>query len=205
MRHDSPLLRIIASASLVLALAGCRIDTHRGDNGEHHVSIQTPVGGMNVKTDAAVLPAKLGLPAYPGAVSEKHNDKDDNGSADVDLSFGDFHLRVLAAAFTTPDSPDRVRTFYTGALAQYGDVLECRNDQPVGNLKRTGQGLTCAHDKHVHSDIQSDNAHIRTNAGDTELKAGSPSRQHIVSFSPKDGGTRFGLVSLEIPHGFGDS
>ena len=94
-----------------------------------------------------------------------------------------------------------VEAFYRTTLGQYSDVVTCRNHQPVGKPERTGLGLTCADDNHVHNgsthdvDPDSDN--------ETELKAGSKSRQHIVSMQPNGSGTKFGMVSLELPRGDG--
>ena len=183
---------LLISSLLLLPLAGCMVQSRKGANGDD-VNISTPLGGMSVKTDSASVQSKLGLPLYPGAVLEKKK-SDDNSSADVDMNFGVFHLRVLAMGFTSADAPAKVSTYYRKALSQYSDVILCRNKQPVGTPVKTGLGLTCADDNHVHADSE--------NTGDsdeTELKAGSPSRQHIVSFRPEGSGTRFGLVSLELP------
>ena len=189
-RHTS----IMISALLLLPLAGCMVQSRKSANGDD-VNISTPLGGMSVKTDSASVQNKLGLPLYPGAVMEKKKGSD-NGSADVDMNFGAFHLRVLAMGFTSPDTPNKVSDFYRKALSQYSDVIVCRNKQPVGSPAKTGLGLTCADDNKVHAgSTESDDS------DETELKAGSPSRQHIVSFKPSGSGTRFGLVSLELPRG----
>ena len=97
------------SALLLLPLAGCMVQSRKGANGDD-VNISTPLGGMSVKTDNASVQSKLGLPLYPGAVLEKKKG-DDNGSADVNMNFGAFHLRVLAMGFTSPDSPQKVSDF----------------------------------------------------------------------------------------------
>ena len=185
---------------LLLPLAGCFVQSKKGANGDDNVAISTPLGGMTVKTDSSDVQAKLGLPLYPGAVAEKKKDND-NGSADVNMNFGPFHLRVLAMGFTSTDSPDKVRAYYKKALAQYSDVIECRHKQAIGTPARTGLGLTCDDDNHVHSGSK---VNVNDDADETELKAGSQSRQHIVSFKPQDGGTKFGLVALELPHGDDD-
>lgn len=183
---------------LVLPLTGCRVHSHRGSDGGKDVDIATPLGGLSVKTDSATVQRKLGLPLYPAAMPEQRKG-DDNSSADVDMNFGAFHLRVLAMGFTSADAPDKVEAFYRTALSQYSDVITCRNHQPVGKPERTGLGLTCADDNHVHAgkahevDADSDS--------DLELKAGSKSRQHIVSLQPQGTGTKFGLVALELPRG----
>ncbi len=194
MKHR--ITAIVAGALLLLPLSGCMVRTRNGDKGDKDVDISTPLGGLSVKTDNGAVQKKLGLPLYPGAVLEQKKGED-HSSADVDMNFGAFHLRVLAMGFTTADSPDKVREFYRKALGQYSDVIECRHKQPVGKPERTGLGLTCADDNHVHA-----GADTKDEDGDeTELKAGSSSRQHIVSFQPQGAGTRFGLVSLQLPRG----
>jgi hypothetical protein len=80
------------------------------------------------------------------------------------MSFGDFHLRVKAVSYRTPDSPDKVKAFYRKELAHFGDVIECKGNRPVGNPSKTSEGLTCDNDKDNHVTV-SDVPH-----GDTELK-----------------------------------
>ncbi len=184
---------VVTVLALSLALSGCMVRSRDGEKGGKDVDIATPLGGMSVKTDSPAVQKKLGLPLYPGAVPEEKK-KNDSSSADVDMNFGAFHLRVLAMGFTSADSPDKVREFYRKSLAQYSDVIECRNNQPIGKPERTGLGLTCSDDNHVHT-----RAHVDRDADEIELKAGSASRQHIVTFQPNGSGTRFGLVSLELP------
>jgi hypothetical protein len=191
-------LQAAAVTLLLLPLAGCFVSSKKGVNGDKDVDVSTPLGGMSVKTDSDTVQAKLGLPVYPGAVPEKKKDND-NSSADVNMNFGPFHLRVLAMGFTSTDSPDKIRDFYRKSLTRYSDVIECKGKQPVGGSPaKTGLGLTCSDDNKAHA---GSNVNVDDDAGEIELKAGSPSRQHIVSFKPKDGGTKFGLVALELPTG----
>ena len=188
-------LRTIAALTLLLPLAGCMVESRKGDKGDKDVAITTPLGGMSVKTDSDTVSKKVGLPLYPGAILEKKNGKDDGGSADVDMNFGAFHLRVLALSFDSTDSPEKVSEFYKKALSQYSDVITCRHKQPVGTPVKTGLGLTCNDDNHVKT-------HGKEHMDDddsTEMKSGSPSRQHIVSFKSSGSGTHFGLVALELP------
>jgi hypothetical protein len=186
--------RIAAVVAIILtvALSGCRVESNKnGDN--DNVRIATPFGGMQVKTNDATVLEGMGLPAYPGATLVK-KDKD-NGAADVNMSFGNFHLRVKAASYRTPDSPDRVEAFYRKALARYGDVIECSNDKPVGEPTHTTEGLTCDNDKkHIAID---DNVSRKM-----ELKAGSKQHQHIVAINPEGTGTKLGLVALDLPGHF---
>jgi hypothetical protein len=181
---------LLAMAGLLLA--GCNVSHDKTGNADN-VQMRTPFGDMHIKTgDAAKAAGDMGLNVYPGAVPARDEDSDHHDSANINLNFGDFHLGVKAAGFQTSDSADRVEAFYRKDLARYGDVLECRGRQAVGQPTRTAQGLTCS-DDHDRREI-----HI----GDRdkiELRAGSPSHFHLVEIDPKNGGTHFGLVLLDVP------
>jgi hypothetical protein len=184
--------KTVVAAMLVSATAlisGCRIESDKR-NGNDNVKIATPFGGMTVKTNDDAVEG-LGLPVYPGAQLVK-KDKD-NGAADVNMSFGSFQLRVKAASYRTQDSPDEVTAFYRKALARYGDVVQCQNDKPVGTPTRTTEGLSCDNDKGNHVYVNDDES------GKLELKAGSKQHQHIVAIDPEGNGTKFGVVSLDLP------
>jgi hypothetical protein len=211
--------RLLAAALLsTLLLAGCHV-TETGTGPNKKVDIGTPFGSMKVNTNDASDLSAIGLSAYPGAVPDKgDNDKDEHNNADVNLSFGDFHLGVKAASFHTPDSTDKVLAFYRKDLhTRYGDVIECQDDKPVGTPTRTSQGLTCSDSKGTHVDTDDDkdkkgislhgtlNGHnIGGNHDSVELRAGSQQHQHIVGVDPKDGGTKIGLVMLDLPSHLGD-
>ena len=176
-----------------LLLAGCHVSEHQNGNKEN-VDIGTPFGSMQVKTSDASDAAGIGIAVYPGAVPEKDNGDKDSSSANVNMSFGSFHLGVKAASFQTPDSQEKVLAFYRKDLsAHFGDVIECRGSTSVGSPTRTSQGLTCDEQSRNHvsaSDFDRDN---------TELRAGSAQHQHIVGVEPHDGGTKIGLVALDLP------
>src|SRR5215471_8351727 len=175
----------------VVTMSGCRVDTNRqGDN--QNVKVATPFGGVQVKTNGAMNVEGIGLPVYPGAELVKKKDKD-NGLADVNLSFGKFQLRVKAANYRTPDDPERVSAYYKDALKRYGTVIECNHDQPVGTPTQTDEGLTCSDGDKKHNSVTANTS------GKTELKAGSKQHQHIVAIDPDGGGTKFGLVALDLP------
>ena len=184
---------MIAATAL---MSGCRIESDK-KNGNDNVKIATPFGGMTVKTNDNVVVEGLGLPVYPGAQLVK-KDKN-NGAADVNMSFGSFQLRVKAASYRTPDSPDQVTAFYRKALGRYGDVIQCQNDKPVG-VNSTAEGLTCDNEKQNHVYVNDDES------GKMQLKAGSKQHQHIVAIDPEGNGTKFGLVALDLPGhlSFGD-
>ncbi|MES2391553.1 MAG: hypothetical protein V4555_07920 [Acidobacteriota bacterium] len=197
----SALCSLAAAAALTLTLTGCNVSSDKhGDNDNVHIG--TPFGSMNVKTNDATDTSSIGIALYPGA--KPYKDKDDDGdnkgnkhSADINMSFGDFHLGVHAASFITPDSQDKVLAFYKKDLARYGEVITCRGNETVGSPDRTSQGLTC-NDK--------DKNHVSTgdsSGSELELRTGSPSHQHIVGVSTKDGGTKIGIVALELPSHLG--
>lgn len=187
-------------AVLTLAVTcGCRVDTH-GDGDNKNVKVATPFGGVQVKTNDAVQGSGTGLPVYPGAELVK---KDKNGgSADVNLSFGRFQLRVKAASYTTPDGPEKVTAFYRDAMKRFGTVIECNHEQPVGTPTQTDQGLSCSDSGGKHGQVNTD-----VDSSKTELKTGSKQHQRIVAINPEGSGTKFGLVQLDLPGGLsvGDS
>lgn len=174
-------------------LTGCRVDTNK-DGDHENVKIATPFGGMSVKTNDAVVQEGVGLTVYPGATVAKEKDGEghDNGAADVNMSFGNFKLRVKALSYTTPDAPEKVLAFYRKDMARYGAVLLCRGKHAVGTPTVTQEGLTCSEDKNA-------NLHAGQEDSDQELKAGSKLHQHIVGVDPQGTGTKIGLVALDLP------
>jgi hypothetical protein len=188
MKIHGPLL-VMATCSLLLC--GCHVSDHKNGNGDN-VQIGTPFGSMNVKTNDNANTAGLGIAVYPGAVPDKENGKNSD-SADVNMSFGSFHLGVRAASYRTNDSQDQVLNFYKKDLARYGQVIECHDDNPVGEPTQTDQGLTCSDNGH-----HGHNMDVHPGSG-LELRVGSPEHQHIVAVDPKDGSTKIGLVALDLP------
>jgi hypothetical protein len=187
-------IQMTAAAAMVatLLISGCRVESSK-QNGNDNVKIATPFGGMQVKTNDTSVLEGMGLPAYPGATLVKKDN--DHGAADVNMSFGSFHLRVKAASYQTPDSPDKVQAFYRKALGAYGDIIECSNDKSVGEPTHTTEGLTCDNN-HQHVAIDDDISRK------LELKAGSKQHQHIVAIDPNGTGTKIGLVALDLPGHF---
>ena len=191
----------LISAALITTIAGCRVHVDKDENGkEKNVQVDTPFGGVHVNTNQ-ISASDLGLPAYPGAEIAK--DKEHDKSADVNMGFGEWTLRVRAVNYSTPDSQDKVTAFYKKALGRYGDVIICQGNAPVGTPTATSEGLNCSDSGH-HGNVKIDDQDIG-NHGGFQLKAGSKRHQHIVGFQdPKDGQTRFALVALDLP-GSGNS
>ena len=183
-------------AVVLSGATGCKVQVDKSSNGDgDNVRIATPFGGISVNKDQT-SPAELGLPAYPGSVLD--TGEDGNRSAKVDLGFGSWKLRVKAVHYTTADNRDQVLNFYRKALSEYGGVIECAGDKPVGTPVTTGEGLSCDHSDHDHGSL-----HGNFSSGDLELKAGSPRHQHIVVLhGGSASATHFSLIALDLPHGF---
>ena len=186
----------MACLALAAGLAGCRINVDKGSNGEDkHVQVDTPFGGIHVNTDETSA-ADLGLPVYPGA--QPVNDKNKHKSADVQLGFGEWALRVRAVSYATSDTREQVIAFYKKALGRYGDVITCQGNSPVGNPTRTTEGLTCEDDK--KDKVRIGQGDYGVSKDGLLLKAGSKRHQHIVGFEDqKDSQTHFCLVALDLP------
>ncbi len=188
----------VLAATACTVLAGCSVSHSKHGNGDN-VQMSTPFGSMHVKTDNAANVAGIGLATYPGAVPVKEHDGKKNDAADINLNFGDFHIGVKAATFQSADSPDKVEAFYRKDMAHYGDVLECRGvtrRRPANS--RTAAGLTCDddHRRQRGSTLDSDD-----DENEVEFCASSLAgcHMHIAGIQAKDGGTRIGLVTLDLP------
>lgn len=199
-------MAFVAASAVLLATTACVVQDKKNGNGDN-VRIHTPVGGMEVHTND-VHPADVGLPVYPGATLAPTDKHDNDKSADIDMSFGEWHLRVKVIGYTSADPQDKVAAYYKKALQRYGDVLTCQNNKPVGTPDKTSAGLTCTNDARYNIDLdvntKDDSANVKTPqlaSGGFELRAGSPAEQHIVAFSTVSGtGSKFALVNVELPH-----
>ncbi len=185
-RHK--LLVVVVAVFALLALVGCSVHEQRsGDNKEKKVEINTPFGGMKINTQ--VDPRETGLPVYPGA-RQMPGDEHDSKSANVNIAVGDFALKVVAVKFESDDSPDKVLAFYRDKVKAYGSsgkYLECHGL----DIQVSGGGFS----SHDDEDAKELTCGKHEGHGDsTELKAGTPDRQHIVSVKPKGNGCEFALV-----------
>ncbi|MEO6983408.1 MAG: hypothetical protein ABI072_09875 [Edaphobacter sp.] len=196
--------RTVAMAMVfgVVLVSGCRVSSDKHGDSDN-VKIATPFGGVQVKTNDAVVLSEIGLPAYPGAVLMKKDNGKKDGAADVNFSFGSFHLKVRAAKYQSGDSPEKVSAFYRKALGRYGDVVACQDNKAIGTPTQTAEGLTCDNDKENHITVSSDQVAVGKGSGSKmELKAGSKQHQHIVSIEPDGAGTKIGMVALDLPGHF---
>jgi hypothetical protein len=99
------------------------INVGQGGGGKKQVSIKTPLGSIEV--NPGVNEASLGLPIYPGATPVKKND-----SATVNLDIADeAKFRVLAGKFESPDSLDKVISFYHDRLGDQVTSFKEKNEE----------------------------------------------------------------------------
>jgi hypothetical protein len=183
-------ITLAVSLALAAGMAGCRVNVDKDASGqEKKVQIDTPFGGIHVNTNQTTA-ADLGLPVYPGATTVM--DDDHHKSADVQMGFGEWQLKVKAVSYQTHDSEEMVTAFYKKALGRYGNVITCQGNSAVGTPAITSEGLSCSDDgKHNNVHIDQDGL---------QLKAGSKRHQHIVGFeTPRNSQTRFALVALDLP------
>ena len=189
---------LLAGLGLLVFAVGCRVQVDKNGSGESKdVKVDTPFGGIHVNTDQTTA-ADLGLPVYPGARQVRADGE--HKSADVQVGFGEWLLRVKAVSYSTQDSQEQVMAFYKKALDRYGDVITCHDNTAVGTPATTADGLGC--DESKNTKVQVNEGDYSYGRGGLELKAGSRRHQHIVGFeTPQDGKTRFALVAVDLPAG----
>lgn len=179
-QFGNKLVCICGALLLTFAIAACHV-SEKGEGDNKKVDIGTPFGDVKVNTN--VNAKDTGLPVYPGA-QEKPSAEHDTHSANVNLSFGDFGLKVVAVTYTSPDSPDKILDFYRKEMKTYGGILECKGGSGSVSMHKTDKDkdskeLTC--DEKGHSDT-------------TELKVGTEDHQRVVAVKPVSGGSEFSLV-----------
>ena len=181
-------LQLLSTALLfasVWLFTACSIHVSDKDKEKQKVDIQTPIA--NLKVDTSSQATNNGIPVYPGAKPREADKDGDKHRANVNIAGLGFGLKVIASEYVTPDSPDKVKTFYEDKLKEFGDVLVCKGRGSSEDVSVRGHGddkLTC---KDSHGD-------------GWELKTGTQRNQHIVAIQPDGSGTRFGTVLVQI-HG----
>lgn len=181
-------LSLVLAAVFAASFAGCNVNVDK-KNGEEakKVDITTPFGELKVNKDADAR--DTGLAVYPNSREKKEDNSNDSKSANVNMSFGNFGLKVVAATYEVDESPAKVMSFYRNELGKYGKILECKGGS-IGNAhvdkdSKVDKELRC--DSHGDSDV-------------TELKVGTRDLQHVVAVKPNGKGSEYSLVYVRM-HG----
>lgn len=181
------LFSAVLAIATVWLLAACSVQVSDKDKDKQKVDIQTPIA--NLKVDTSSQATDNGIPVYPGAKPREADKNGDKHRANVNIGGLGFGLKVIAAEFVTPDSPEKVKTYYEDKLKQFGDVLVCKGHSSEGGG-----------DVSMHGDSD-DKLSCKDSHGDGwELKTGTQHNQHLVAIEPDGSGTRFGTVLVQI-HG----
>jgi len=178
----------LVAAALVMLLAACSVHVDDKDKDAKKVDIQTPLA--NLKVDTSESSADNGIPVYPGATPRPESNGDKH-RANVNIGAMGFGLKVIAAEYDTPDSPEKVKAFYLDKLSKYGKVLECR-----GTGGDHGSNAKWNDNEELSKPVTCDD----TKGDGWELKTGTNGNQHLVAVKPEGSGARFGTVLVQI-HG----
>ena len=91
---------------------------HKDTVNGSRVRVETPFGDVNIDARDTLKPESAGIPVYPGAFRE-HGD-DGGVVLDFDSKHGkERQFSVVAAQYSTADSPDEVRAFYHDHLPNW--------------------------------------------------------------------------------------
>jgi hypothetical protein len=174
-----------------LGVVGCTVHSSKedGDNKNKNVKIETPLGGMNVRTDN-VEAKDAGMTVFPGAkLKEKDGDGHDDKKANVNIDTPWFGLKVVALSYESSEPQEKIWEYYKKELSQYGRVLECKPGSPDMNIESDDDNqLTCREGKNKKK------VHAFDSDGKNQLKVGTPNKQRIVAIKPSGSGTEFNLV-----------
>jgi hypothetical protein len=176
--YRSRLVLVALSCAALVAVTACGIDVREDERGGRKaVDIRTPVGDVSVRTN---VQADTGLAIYPGALPRRDGDEPETANVTVNAPFGG--VRVVAASFTSNDTPDAVVTFYKNEMEAYGVVTECH-----GNIDfKRGQPVCKGR---------------IFKARETQLVAGTEDRHRIVVVKPRRAGSEFSVVYIQSREG----
>lgn len=181
-RSFTVVISVMLAGAIVFTLSGCNVAVQKKDGGDtKKVDISTPFG--DIKVDKGANAHDTGLPLYPNSREKKEDNSNDSKSANVNMSFGGFGLKVVAATYEVDDAPDKVLSFYRKELDKYGKLLECKGGS-IGKVNieekdKNGTELHC--DSKGNSDV-------------TELKVGTKGLQRVVAIKPSGKGSEYSLV-----------
>ena len=185
---------LAALFAALCVLPGCSVNVKdKGKEGEARVDIKSPVGDLHVDEKPDMRDA--GLTVYPGAKPAPKESGEDKKSANVNLSFPGFELKVIAAEFLSEDAPDKVIAYYNKELQRYGKPIECHGRWTGGDV-------------HAEADKKNGSKPVSCDSGSgdsIELKVGTEGNQHIVAIKPDGKGAKFALVYVRTHTGSDDT
>lgn len=176
-----------------LALTGCTIQSkHEEGAKDKNVKIETPMGNLDVRTDA-VEAKDTGLTVFPGSTPKEDEREGDEKKANVNIDTPWFGVKVVALTYESPESQEKVWDYYKKEMGKYGRVLECRAGSPDLDLSGKDDELTCKDETKKH---------VRVSAGKgATLKVGTKHKQRIVAVKPSGSGTEYSLVYVYTREG----
>lgn len=193
-----PRITLAAAIATLAVLPACSVnvkDKSESKDGTAQVDIKSPFGNVHVDEQPDLQGA--GLTMYPGAKPAPKEDSDDKKNANVNLSFGGYGLKVVAAEFVSDDSPEKVIAFYSKDLSRFGKTVQCHGrwtggDVNVGSNKSDGfsKPVSCSHDSGGES---------------VEIKVGTEGNQHIAAVKADGKGSKFALVYVRAHTGKEDT
>lgn len=130
------------------------------------------------------VPAEqTGMKVYPGAtpIIKKNRESE---SANLQFSFGEYGLKVVAAKLKSADDPARVAQFYRDDLARFGKVLDCTDAGTPEPKAKKSKVLTCDGDRPEKNGML--------------FKAGTKDNQRLVEIRPRAEGTEISLVNVVL-------
>jgi hypothetical protein len=188
--HAGLWLGALALALCILPACSINVDKKGEKDGSKRVDIQSPIGDLHVSEAVDIRDA--GLSVYPGAKPAPKDNSDDEKSANVNLSFPGFQLKVVAAEFLSDDAPDKVQAYYDKELQKFGKPITCNGEY------RKGFKVDAKKDDELSQPVSCDKDH---SSDGLELKVGTEGNQHIVAVKKNDKGTRFALVYVRVHTG----
>jgi|SRR5215831_3694002 len=146
-------------------------------------SYQESEAGIRFRLQASEK--EIGLPIYPGA--KPHRDGD-SPAANIGLWGKTFAFKLVVLKMESADSQAKVAAFYQKALAKYGKVLDCSQNQKNSDEQSTKKSLSVLS---CEEDTTPDN-------GGMVFKSGTKNKQHIVSIEQDGQGCIFHMMLLDM-------
>jgi hypothetical protein len=165
----------VAIVPAVVLATACDVVHQEQDGRTTRVDISTPLGALTASTGEKA--GNTGLPVYPGAQLSRDGNDGDYERAKVSIGTPWFGLRVVAAEYESPESPEQILNFYREQMKPFGAVTECR-----GDVKFKGGRPDCR---------------SHPSSTDIQLVVGTEESHRIVAIKPRGQGSEFALVSIQ--------